>query len=39
MKKITCVPAVLKFVFFANVNGQRTINVDFNKSSGKLNAM
>ncbi len=28
---------VSQFVFFANVNAQRTINVDFNKTSGKLN--
>ncbi|MES2276210.1 MAG: glycoside hydrolase [Bacteroidota bacterium] len=37
MKKIIWALMVSQFVFFANVNAQRTINVDFNKTSGKLN--
>ncbi|SDP29067.1 xylan 1,4-beta-xylosidase [Mucilaginibacter sp. OK268] len=39
MKKIIGALVLLQFVFLANVNGQRAINVDFNKSSGKLNTM
>jgi len=39
MKKIILVFVISQLVFLANVNGQRTINVDFNKSSGKLNPM
>jgi xylan 1,4-beta-xylosidase len=39
MKKIIWVLVLSQLVFFANVNGQRTISVDLSKTSGKLNAM
>jgi len=39
MKKIIWVLVVLQFAFFVKVNGQRAINVDLNKTSGKLNTM
>ena len=37
MKKIILITAAIQIIFSAN--GQRTINVDFNKTAGKLNSM